>query len=292
MMTGKKLLVLLFIAAVTGHAAGQETLGERLRERRRQRLERRGDLVVEEDYEGVNTGRDFTKPFARTEFLYRYTQFTGDFDASSFIHRLYVPYRFESGWIFSGRYEIPVIRSDVPSRDNPNGDYESGLGDISTQFLFIRPTASRWSFALGLHLFWPTASQDQMGLGKYLAGPTIGVTHHPESWELGGFVGVLATDLFDYEGKDDRDDVHELVVQPILNYNFEIGESFWFFSFIPEIRVNWEEDNDLFVPLKTSVGRLFSDDAIATAGLNIPVVNDHGHDLYDWQIELSVSFFF
>lgn len=141
---GKKLMVLLFAAVVaTGHAAGRETLGERLREGRRQRLERRGDLVIEEDYEGVNTGLDFTKPFARTEFLYRYAQFTGDFEGSSFIHRLHAPYRFESGWMFSGRYEIPVIHSNIPSRDNPNGDYEIGLGDISAQILFIRPTATR-----------------------------------------------------------------------------------------------------------------------------------------------------
>jgi hypothetical protein len=287
---GRRLLVLLFAAVVTGNAAGRETLGERLRERRRQRLERRGDLVTEEDYEGVNTGLDFTKPFARTEFLYRYAQFTGDFDGSSFIHRLYAPYRFKSGWIFSGRYEIPVIHSDVPSRDNPNGDYEFGLGDISTQFLFIRPTATRWSFASGVQLFWPTASQDQMGLGKYLAGPTAGIVYHPESWESGGFVGMLVSDLFDYEGKDNREDVHQLVVQPMLNYNFEVGESFWFFTFIPEVRINWQEDNNMFMPLKASIGRLFSEDAIVTVGFNVPVVDDF--DLYDWQIELGVSFFF
>ncbi|MHC4214854.1 MAG: hypothetical protein ACYSWP_15945 [Planctomycetota bacterium] len=288
--TGKKLLVLLLAAMTTGCSSGEDSLRERLMERRRQRMESRGDLVTGEYYEGVNTGQDFTKPFARTENIIRYQQFTGDLETSWFIHRLYVPYVFESGWIFSGRYDIPLLYTDIPSRDNPNGDYKFGLGDINTQFLFIRPTATRWSFASGIQFFWPTASQDQMGFGKYVAGPTVGVTYKPENWESGGFVGALVSDIFDYEGKDNREDVHQLIIGPILNYNFEVGESFWFFTFVPEIRVNWEQNNDVFLPLKTSIGRLFTEDMIVTGGFGVPVVNDY--DLYDWQIEMSFSFFF
>jgi hypothetical protein len=287
---GKKLFVLLFAAAVACNAVGEPTLRDSLRERRRKRLERRGDLVVEEDYEGVNTGLDFTRPFARTELLYRYTRLTADFEGSTFIHRLDVPYRLKSGWIFSGRYEIPLIYSDVPSRDNPNGDYEFGFGDISTRFLFIRPTTTRWAVAGGVQLLWPTASQDQMGRGKYIAGPTLGMTYHPESWDSGGFVGVLATNFFDYEGKDTRPDINQLLVLPILNYNFEIEDSFWYFTFSPEINVNWQEDNDMFLPLRAAIGRVFSDNFVGLAGLGVPVVNEL--DLYDWQIELSVSLFF
>ncbi|MHC4255009.1 MAG: hypothetical protein ACYSUL_05235, partial [Planctomycetota bacterium] len=153
-----------------------------------------------------------------------------------------------------------------------------------------RPTVSRWTYASGVQLIWPSASQDQMGFGKYIAGPTVGATYRPESWELGGFVGALVSDLFDYEGKDNREDFHQLVVQPLFNYNFEVGESFWFFTFIPEVRVNWEQNNNVFLPLKTTIGRLVTDDMIVTGGFGIPVVNDY--DLYDWQIEMGVSFFF
>ncbi|MHC4757845.1 MAG: hypothetical protein ACYTE8_04245 [Planctomycetota bacterium] len=291
MCRADKTLLILFLAVVAaGCSSGEGSLRERLRERRRARMERRGDLITGESYEGVNTGQDFTKPFARTENIYRYQQFTGSLEASWFIHRLYVPYLSESGWIFSGRYEIPLLYTDIPSRDNPNGDYEFGLGDINTQFLFIRPTESRWSFASGVQLIWPTASQDQMGFGKYIAGPTVGGSYSPESWELGGFVGALVTDLFDYEGKDNREDFHQLVVQPILNYNFEVGESFWFFTFTPEVRVNWEQNNNVFLPLKTTIGRVFFEDMVVTGGFGVPVVNDY--DLYDWQIEMGVSFFF
>jgi len=289
-MTGKTLWILFFAAMAAGSAFGQETLRERIAARKRARLERRGDLVTEEDYEGINTGQNFTQPLARTEWIYRYQQLTGDLEASRFLHRLYVPYRFESGWIFSGRYEISTLYTDLPSRDNPNGDYEFGLGDIGTRFLFVRPSETRWALAAGVELLWPTASQDQMGFGKYVAGLTVGITYQPESWELGGYIGVLVTDLFDYAGKDNRPDIHETLIQPTVNYNFEMADSFWFVTFVPEMRFNWEQDNDMFLPLKTTIGRLFSEDMVVTAGFNVPVVNEY--DLYDWQIEMGISFFF
>lgn len=250
-------------------------------------MERRGDLITGEDYEGINTGQDFTRPLASTELKYSYQQLTGDFEGSSLGFKLVTPYRFENGWIFSPQYEIPLVYSDLPSRDNPNGDYELGASDLRTQFIFIRPSTGRWSFASGALFIWPTASQDQMGLGKYIVGPTIGAAYHPESWDLGGYIGVLISDLVDYAGKDNRKDVHELLIRPVVNYNFE---DFWFFSFAPEIRVNWEEDNDVFFPLKTSLGKLVGEDKVISCGFSVPVVNDY--DLYDWQIELKFGYFF
>ncbi|MHC4206807.1 MAG: hypothetical protein ACYSTT_19300 [Planctomycetota bacterium] len=286
----KELFILILAAAVAGHASGQETLRERLRGRTRERLERRGDLITGEDYEGINTGVDFTKPFARTEFEYQYQQVTSNNEASFFTFRQYAPYRLNNGWVISGRIEIPLIYTDIPSRDNPNGDYELGAGDLATQLLLIQPPRGRWSFVSGARFLWPTASQDQMGTGKYVAGPTIGAVYHPKNWNMGGFLGVLLTDLFDYAGKDNRKDVHELSVQTIINYNFEAWDDFWFVTLAPEIRINWEQDNDVFLPCKISIGKLLTDNSTFSVGFSAPLVNDY--DLYDWQMGFSFSRFF
>ena len=288
--SAKKLLLVVFAAMMVGCSSEKASLRQRMMVRKRARMEKRGHLVVEEDYQGINTGQDFSKPFARVENIYRYQRVSSDLEASSFIHRLYVPYRLESGWTFSGLYEIPLTYTDIPSRDNPNGDYEFGLGDISTRLLFIRPTESRWTFAGGAQFIWPTASQDQMGLGKYVAGPTVGVSYHPESWKSGGYVGALVSELFDFEGKSHREDVHQLLLQPFLSYNFELEDSFWFTTFSPELRVDWEQNNHLFLPFKMTVGRVVYDDMVITSGLSVPVVNEA--DLYDWQIEIGISYFF
>jgi hypothetical protein len=286
----KKMACLLFVVILTAPAFAQESLREKLRQRRRERMERRGDLVTEEDYEGINTGEDFTKPFARTESRYIYRQVTSDTEASFLIFRQDTPYRFESGWIVAPRFEIPLIYTDIPSRDNPSGDHEFGVGDISTQVLFTRPTGSRWSFASGAQLLWPTASQDQMGRGKYLAGPIAGVAYHPESWELGGFVGLVVGDSFEYAGKDNREDVHELSVSPLVNYNFEAWDDFWFVTLAPEVRINWKQDNDVFLPFNISIGKLLTDNSTFSVGFSTPIVNNY--DLYDWQIEVRARYFF
>jgi hypothetical protein len=283
----KNYLVLVFAALVTANAFGQETLRERLRSRRRERLERRGDLVTREDYEEIVTGEDFTKPFARTELRYMYRQVTGGTEASVLTFRYDAPYQLESGWLFSRRFEIPLAYTDIPSRDNPNGDYEFGAGDLSTQFLLIRPPVGRWSFASGAKLMWPTASQDQMGFGKYLLAPTIGVAHHPESWQRGGFVGVLIRDIFDYAGKDNRNDIHELSVQPFVNYNLEDS---WFVTLAPDIRINWEDNNNVFLPFNISIGKLVSENKVISVGFSSAIVNDY--DLYDWQITFRTSISF
>ncbi|MHC4647385.1 MAG: hypothetical protein ACYTBJ_17985 [Planctomycetota bacterium] len=285
-----KWLFLLFAVILTVPTFAQQTLREKLMARRRKRLERRGDLVTEEDYEGINTGEDFTKPFARTESRYIYQQVTGDTEASFLVFRQDIPYRFESGWIFAPRFEIPLIYTDIPSRDNPKGDYEFGFADVSTQFLFTRPTGSRWSFASGARFLWPTASQDQMGRGKYVAGPIVGATYSPKSWAMGGFVGLVVADVFDYAGKDNREDVHELSITPLMNYNFEALDDFWFVTLAPEIRINWKQDNDVFLPFKISIGKLLTDNSTFTVGFSAPIVNDY--DLYDWQTELGWRYFF
>jgi hypothetical protein len=278
---------LVLATLLTANAFGQETLREILRERRRERLERRGDLVTREQYEEINTGEDFTKPFARTEFRYRYSQVTGDAEASFFTFRYDTPYRLESGWLFSPRFEMPFVYTNVPSRDNPNGDYEFGAGDLSTQFLMIRPPRGNWSFASGARLTWPTASQDQMGFGKYLLAPTIGASYHPAGWERGGYVGLLIRDIFDYAGKDNRNDIHELSLQPIINYNLE---DFWFVTLAPDIRINWEDNNNVFLPFDISVGKLVGEDKVVAVGFSSAIVNDY--DLYDWHIMLRTSWFF
>lgn len=283
----KDCFFLVLATLLIGNAFGQETLRERVRERMKERLEKRGDLVTREAYEGIITGEDFTKPFARTEFRYMYRQVTGDSEASFFTFRYDTPYRLESGWLFSPRLEIPFVYSNVASGDNPDCDYTFGAGDLSTQFLLISPRRGRWSFASGARLTWPTASQDQMGFGKYLLAPTIGAAYHPASWERGGYVGVLVRDIFDYAGKDNRNDIHELSVQPIFNYNLE---DYWFVTLSPDIRINWEDNNNVFLPFEVTVGKLVGEDKVVSVGFGSAIVNDY--DLYDWQIIFRTAVFF
>src|SRR3990172_9030848 len=108
-----------------------------------------GIFAQDETKEEVNTGQDFAKPLSRFDIRYKFQQTTGDFDTSLMTLRLDTPFRMESGWQLSTRFDLPLIRSDVTSLDNPNGDYETGAGDFLTQFLFITPPQGRWAYGFG-----------------------------------------------------------------------------------------------------------------------------------------------
>jgi hypothetical protein len=55
------------------------------------------------------------------------------------------PFLLDDGWKLSTRFDVPFIYSDVPSLDNPNGDYEFRFSDTLTQALFISPPQGRFA---------------------------------------------------------------------------------------------------------------------------------------------------
>jgi hypothetical protein len=111
--------------------------------------------------------------------------------------------------------------------------------------------------------------------------------YYPEAWSKGSFVGLLLRDYFDYAGDDDRADIHELSIQPLFNYNLPER---WFLGINPDIRVNWEQDNQWFVPFNVTLGKLINKSTVMSVEFNTPIVNDY--DRYDWQIEFRIGFFF
>ena len=237
--------------------------------------------------EEINTGQDITKPLSRFDIRYKYQQTTGRLDTSLMTFRLDVPFKFKSGWQLSTRFDLPLVYSDVPSRDNPRGDYEFGTGDFLTQFLFIAPPKGRWVYAFGTQVLWPTGSQDQMGTGKYQLVPTMAAVYYPERWSKGSFAAVVIRDGFDIAGKDDRKHIHELYVQPMVNFNLPER---WFLTLAPEMKMNWEDDNKWFVPFDVTLGKMLNKSTVASLGFKQAMVNDY--DLYDWEIEFRIGFFF
>ena len=166
--------------------------------------------VVFSQEEDANTGQDFTKPLTRFDIRYKFQQITGDTDKSLMTFRVEKPFPLEDGWKLSTRFEVPLISSDVSSRDNLNGDYEFGFGDILTRVSFISPQYDRFAYGVGARMIWPTGTQDQMGTGKYQLAPTFGAIYYPEDLPKGSFYAIVLRDFFDIGGKDDRADIHQL----------------------------------------------------------------------------------
>jgi hypothetical protein len=69
-------------------------------------------------------------------------------------------------------------------------------------------------------------------------------------------VGVLVTDVASVSGHSDRANVHQMLVQPFVNYNFPGG---WYLTSSPIITANWEasEGQRWTVPVGGGMGRAF-----------------------------------
>ncbi len=107
-------------------------------------------------------------------------------------------------------------------------------------------------WGLGFDLGFPTASDDILGTGKYLAGPSALYAYMGPKWKIGG----LLQHYWDYSGDNDRDPVNLTNIQYFVYYTLDpvtsIGAG-------PNIIGNWEQDSDdrWTVPIGLGINRTF-----------------------------------
>ncbi len=161
-------------------------------------------------------------------------------------------------WNLVNRALIPLADVDgaingLPGNPNPiPGDGASGLGDINYSLYFSPVESGRVIWGAGPSLTAPTASDDQLGAGKWSGGlSAVGLTQ--PKW---GSMGLLARQLWSFAGDADRRDVSQLLLEPFLNYNLDNG---WFLLTDIVATANWKADsgNRWTVPLGGGFGRVF-----------------------------------
>lgn len=174
------------------------------------------------------------------------------------------------------RLDIPYVFSDVTFETT------SGLGDIFIEGNFIFNASDPSSFITGTTLIFPTATKDELGFGKYVVAPLIGITY-TNGW---GFLGILFRDYLSYAGDDSRKNVHELSIQPLVKVDFGKG---WYTIFEPDIRINWVSTK-IFIPYTQEFGWMFNRNWIASVKGGFHLYN--GDKRYDWLAEVRLSYLY
>jgi hypothetical protein len=134
----------------------------------------------------------------------------------------------------------------------------------------------------------PTATDGQLGSGKWSGGPTGVVLFQPK-W---GTVGGLARQLWSFGGGSDRTHVNQSLIEPFVNYNLPNG---WYLISDIIITANWQADssNRWTVPLGGGVGKLLK---IGGQAINVRTeayYNVEKPDAApDWQWGFTVQFLF
>jgi hypothetical protein len=161
-------------------------------------------------------------------------------------------------WNLVNRALIPIIDapggvSGLPSIPNPTaGERETGLGDINYS-VFVSPVKyDKVIWGLGPSITLPTATEDQLGSGKWSLGPTFVALAQPK-W---GSAGILLRQLWSFAGESDRSSVSQALIEPFVNYNLEHG---WYLLSDSVLTANWNASaaNTWTVPIGGGGGRLF-----------------------------------
>jgi hypothetical protein len=142
------------------------------------------------------------------------------------INRVIVPLIYTPGLV-TGTPEIP---NPVP------GDGATGLGDINYT-VFVSPAApGKVIWGIGPSLTMDTASDDQLGSGKWSGGASVVLLVQPK-W---GTVGLLGRQLWSFAGDDNRADVNQFLLEPFISYNLDGG---WYLITDMIITANWDADS-------------------------------------------------
>jgi hypothetical protein len=196
-----------------------------------------------------------------------------------------IPLNLNENWNLITRIITPIINQPALF---PGTDSATGLGDINPSF-FLSPTKpGEVIWGVGPTFTLPTASDRQLGSGKWSIGPTAVALSIQGPWVF----GALINNQWSVGGWGEVK-FNQMLLQPFVNYNLPGG---WYLSSVPVLTANWaaKKSGDVWtVPLGGGVGRLLR---IGTLPINtqLQAFGNVAKPEFgpDWQLRFQVQFLF
>jgi len=126
-----------------------------------------------------------------------------------------------------------------------------GMGD-TTQSFFFSPKDSGiegFTWGAGPAFLYPTATEIELGTGKWGIGPTAVVLQQIDKWSI----GMLANHIVSFAGEEDRPDVNQTFLQPFAAYALGDGQTL---SANLEATYDWEAEQ-WSVPTNITYSKVF-----------------------------------
>lgn len=194
-----------------------------------------------------------------------------------------VPFALNEDWNLIVRTIVPLVYQEAPA---PGFDSRFGLSDIEQSFFFSpRRETDGITWGVGPVFLWPTASDRELGTGKWGAGPTAVVLRQSHGWTY----GALANHVWSYAGDGDRDAISESFVQPFVSYTFPDTTSL---SLSSESSYDWTA-RQWTVPINAGISHVFrfgrQPVSLGLAGRYYAERPRYGPD---WGLRLTATFLF
>jgi len=239
--------------------------------------------------EELNNGEDFTRPLSRFDLRYRFEEKAEDVDQSTFILRLDHPIPLSKEWKIATRLEMPFVLNDSPGADNPDGETRFGTGDFLAQAELIDTVTKRFAWGFGARVVFPTASEDQLGSGRYQLVSLAGFRYSLPELSRGSFFQPLVRYDFDIGGDANRKHISRFRFSPTLNIALPQR---WYLTLYPsqDIVLDNIGGHRWFIPADFLIGRHLSDRVVASLEASIPIIKEFS--LYDFKLEGRIGFSF
>jgi hypothetical protein len=158
-----------------------------------------------------------------------------------------IPLHLTESWNLISRIIMPIVNQPSLAPDLPAA---FGLGDLNPTFFFSPSKPSPLIWGVGPTFTFPTATEPQLGLQRWSAGPAAVALMMEGPW----VVGALANNQWSFAGWGDTT-VNAFLLQPFVNYNFKHG---WYLTSAPIMTANWRETsgNRWTVPVGGGGGKL------------------------------------
>ena len=154
--------------------------------------------------------------------------------------------RFDLGLPLAMRFEWPIPKVDYQQ----SGSTVAGVGDLTWLTVLFLGQSERWGkLGLGSVFVFPTASQEQLGQGKYQVGPALYyVNKAVRGWQF----ALLAQQFFSFAGDPGRSDISQLKLQPFVTAYLPDS---WYVESKPVITLDFKKHTSS-VPLDLVIGRV------------------------------------
>jgi hypothetical protein len=193
------------------------------------------------------------------------------------------PISLGSKWNLITRTIAPIITQ--PDFSSETGS-TTGLGDINFTAFLSPAVPGKFIWGVGPAILLPTATQDELGSGKWSIGPSVVVLRITGHWVY----GVLVNNVWSFAGDSDRDDVNSFLLQYFINFNMSDG---WYLTSAPIITANWEVSDSMIVPFGGGFGKIFRVGKLPINGNMQAFYNTDKPDMGpDWSFRFQLQLMF
>ena len=159
-----------------------------------------------------------------------------------------IPISISENWNLITRTIFPIVWQPNPAQ-NTQGTF--GFGDLNPTLFFSPAKPGKLIWGAGPALVLPTATNDQLGQGKFSAGPSLVALITPGQW----VIGALTSNVWSVAGSGSRPSVNQFLLQWFANYNMNKS---WYLVTSPIVTADWTEKNGgrWVVPLGGGLGHI------------------------------------